>query len=193
MSQSCAYRGQKLGPKQVAVLKRAVNSAGFFAYPTESVYGLGCDPDDASAVQKILYLKNRPIHKGLILLASDIQQLTPIIDKLSSSYQEQLFATWPGPTTWLVPHFGLVPSYITGGRDTVAVRVSGHSLASGIADYLGKPIVSTSANPTGFTPALTPLRCRHYFGHRLPIIPGQLGQLAKPTTIRDLMTGKTLR
>lgn len=193
MGSTHRYSAPKLAPKQLALLKQALRGTGVFAYPTESVYGLGCDPDDSSAVYRILSMKNRPLEKGLILLASNIEQFAPMTDKLSTQDQEKLLATWPGPITWIIPHFGLVPSYISGGRDTVAVRVSTHPVAAGIAAYLEKPIVSTSANPTGLRPAYTRLKCRNYFGGQLPIIPGALGELMRPTPIKHLITEEVYR
>jgi L-threonylcarbamoyladenylate synthase len=156
------------------------------AYPTEAVWGLGCDPHNEQALHHLLALKNRPPEKGLILLGSSIDQFAGILDRLSDADREKVLATWPGPVTWVLPHFGTVSPWVSGGRDSVAARVTAHPLAAALSKEFGGPIVSTSANPTGFLPAKTRLQIAQYFGEELPVINGQLGGLNKPTSIRTL-------
>lgn len=111
--------------RQVA---RAVRAGGVIAYPTEAVWGLGCDPWNAAAVMRLLALKNRPVAKGLILVAADITQFDDLLSPLPNLWRERLAASWPGPNTWLVPHRGRLPEWISGGRPKVALRVSDHPL-----------------------------------------------------------------
>ncbi len=164
------------------------------AYPTESVWGLGCDPFNSQAVFKLLALKSRPVEKGLILLASCWSDLAFLLDDLPQADQQSLRETWPGPVTWLVPHRDLVPAWITGDSNCVAVRVSGHSASSELARAFGGPIVSTSANPQGLEPAKSALKVRSYFGNRIDaLVNGALGGNAKPTEIRDLASKRIIR
>jgi len=82
---------------------RSIQQGKVIAYPTEAVFGLGCHPLDAEAVKKILKIKQRPVSKGLILIASDFSQLRPYVADVPDALLEQALNTWPGPNTWLFP------------------------------------------------------------------------------------------
>jgi len=171
---------------------RDLKHGGVIAYPTEAVYGLGCLPWDAFAVARILALKKRHPDKGLILVASNIEQLEPIAN-FTSLPTEIIFASWPGTVTWIVPAREWVPAWLTGNHKGIAVRVSAHPVVRKLCSSVG-PIVSTSANPSDLKPAKTALRVRTYFGNQINfIVPGQLGNSMKPTEIRDALTGKLIR
>ncbi len=168
------------------------------AYPTESVFGYGCDPFNPDAVQRLLALKNRPVEKGLILVAASMAQIQPILHGLSSSQLSHLESTWPGPVTWLIPdHQQVVPSWIKGEFSSVAVRVSAHPIVREICLAWGGPIVSTSANQSGESPAKSEYSLMRKWSWGLPcadrIIPGQTQRHTKPTEIRDLETGRVIR
>ncbi|NLJ11746.1 MAG: threonylcarbamoyl-AMP synthase [Gammaproteobacteria bacterium] len=178
---------------QIQQVAKKVRQGAVIAYPTEAVWGLGCDPFNATAVTRLLALKERPMHKGLILVAADIEQLAWLLEGLSDSALAQLKQSWPGPNTWLVPHHDRVPEWISGEHDTVAVRVSAHPLVVQLCAATG-PLVSTSANPSGLLPAKSRLRIEQYFHGQLDaVLSGELGQHSKPSTIRDLRSGKVLR
>jgi L-threonylcarbamoyladenylate synthase len=171
-----------------------VRSGGVIAYPTEAVYGLGCDPLDQDAVQRIFELKGRDQAKGLILIASDVQQLLPFMAPLSDAVMKTLEASWPGPVTWVVPAAGSLPFWLSGGRETLAVRVTAHPTASALCRELDMALVSTSANKSGQAPARTALAVRMLWGDAVDcIMPGDVGGLTKPTEIREALTGKVLR
>ena len=177
------------------ILKQAASvchQGGVFAYPTESVYGLGCDPLDHQAVQYLLTLKNRPVEKGLILIAAQLQQLMPFVD--ISQQQLDLIVQTSQATTWLVKKSALTPSWISGQHDKLAIRLSRHPIARDLCNSIGHAIVSTSANPAGKPPAKTQLMVRHYFGDDIDfIVPGDVGSLGKPTEIRDMDSGDIIR
>ncbi len=171
-----------------------IRAGGVVGYPTEAVWGLGCDPDNAEAVARLLALKNRPWEKGLILVAARIEQFAPLIERLDKGLQQQLHDTWPGPVTWLVPTAGLVPEWISGRFDSVALRVTDHPVAAGLSLAFGGPIVSTSANPAGKPAARSALQVRRHFRDQLDdITPGQVGGRAQPSQIRNLLTGEVVR
>ncbi|MFB9886134.1 L-threonylcarbamoyladenylate synthase [Balneatrix alpica] len=172
-----------------------LREGGVIAYPTEAVWGLGCDPWNPQAFQRLLALKQRPPEKGVILVAASMAQIEPLWQDLSASQQQALAADWPGPFTWILPdQQDWVPSWIKGKHTKVAVRVSAHPLVQELCQAFGGPLVSTSANPSGRPPARSALRVRQYFGADLDgLVPGQLGGLARPTQIRDLTSGATLR
>ena len=172
----------------------ALHSGGVIACPTEAVWGLSCDPFDPHAVARLLFLKDRPVEKGLILLASSQAQLEFLLEGLSPGHCRTLADSWPGPATWLVPHEGKVPQWVCGEHATVAVRVTDHPGMRALCDAYGGPVVSTSANPGGARPAKQQFQVRNYFGEALDyILPGALGSSARPTVIRDLATGQIIR
>lgn len=183
-----------ISPIKLLMAARALRRGGVVAYPTEAVWGLGCDPLDRSAVWRLLALKNRPATKGLILIASDFDMLEPFLQPLNEKLERRAFATWPGPVTWLWPASAYAPDWITGGGPRIAVRVTRHPVASALCDAFGGAIVSTSANISGREPARSASQVRLMFGRQIDaLLPGALGRLARPTTIRDVLTGRTVR
>lgn len=171
-----------------------LRAGGVIAYPTEGVWGLGCDPHNADAVGRLLDLKRRDPAKGLILVAAAIEQFAPYLEGLDVAALERLRSTWPGPVTWLVPDNGFAPAWITGRHHSLALRVSAHSQIGALCRAFGGPIVSTSANPGGRPAATTALRVRRYFPAQLDyVLCGALGGRRGPSAIRDLMTDKVLR
>lgn len=180
-------------PQELQAAADAILRGGIVAYPTEAVFGIGCDPENETAVLRLLALKKRPIHKGLILIGASLEQLQPWV-VLTVEEQQKIAATWPGPTTWVVPASPKVPSWIRGQHSTVAVRVSGHSTARKLCAIVGKPIVSTSANPSGKPPARGLNEVLQHFPRHLDyLVSGQCDLAAEPSTIIELQTGVTLR
>lgn len=179
---------------QLGIAARLVAVGGVIAYPTEAVWGLGCDPDDSEAVSRLLALKQRDPAKGLILVAADIGMFAPLLAGLAPLLRRRLEATWPGPVTWLVPHRGRVPAWIAGRHGTVALRVSAHPVVARLVRAVGAPLVSTSANPAGRRPARSALDVRRYFASAIDyLVPGATGGHMQPTEIRDLETGAVVR
>ncbi len=174
-------------------LRDFVKQGGLIAYPTESCFGLGCDPTNRNAVQRLLKLKGRPQHKGLILIASAIRQLRPYVASLSPEQALRLAATWPGPHTWLLPASRNCPPWLTGKHHTIAVRVTAHAPAARLCKGLGMALVSTSANISGARPARTSRECLRLFGANIKIVPGRIGKRRKPSTIQDISTGRIIR
>lgn len=176
------------------VAARVLRGGGIVAYPTEAVWGLGCDPDNRAALANLLALKRRDPEKGLILVASDIGQFFRLLRGLSPGELATLSSSWPGPQTWLVPHRGRVQPLVHGRFDTVAIRVSAHPVVAALCRAFGGPLVSTSANPQGRKPALEPLQVRRYFTAGIDLLlPGNLGGADRPTAIRHLLSGRVIR
>jgi len=176
----------------------ALHTQGVIAYPTESVFGLGCDPDCDPAIQKILDLKQRPAHKGLILIAANIEQLIAYADfsQLSDARLQDVKATWPGPFTWVVPAQKKLSKLISGDFDSVAVRVSDHPLVQALCNEFNKPIISTSANLSGLEACTTAEQVEAMFtGNALltHIIHEPVAGLANPSQIYLALTGERLR
>ena len=172
----------------------AVAAGGVVACPTEAVWGLSCDPANEAAVLRLLALKQRPVSKGLILVAASEEQLGFLLADLSAGQRRRLSDSWPGPVTWLVPHRNRVAPWVRGVHDTVAVRVSAHPVVRALCLAWGAPLVSTSANPGGARPPVAAFQVRRYFGERLDaILSGSVGGAGRPTVIRDLATGRVVR
>lgn len=164
------------------------------ACPTEAVWGLSCDPDSERAVTRLLRLKDRPVDKGLILVAASESQLAFLLTDLPSEQRDTLRASWPGPNTWLVPHHGRVQPWIHGRFPSVAVRVSAHPVVRALCNAWGGPLVSTSANPAGAQPPRAGYQVYRYFGGSLDgILPGEVGASSGPSQIRELATGALIR
>ena len=171
-----------------------MHGGGVVAYPTEAVWGLGCDPLDYSAVWRILELKRRSWRMGLILIASDLQQLDPYILPLDAAGRETLMSSWPGPVTWLVPCAGHVPHWLRGEHDSIAVQVTAHPVARALCGAFGGALVSTSANVSGAAPARNALTVHRYFGARIDYyLHGATDSRARPSEIRDLRSGTVVR
>jgi len=164
------------------------------AYPTESVWGLGCDPWSREAVEKLLHLKKRSVTKGLILIAADSAQLKPFLKGLAPEQLARFHTPQKKPTTWLVSNNGVAPEWISGGHDTLALRVTNHPLASALCSLFGGPLVSTSANPQAHPAATSAEQVIEYFAEALDFVtPGAVGGAAKPSEIRYLASGDVVR
>ena len=173
-----------------------LRGGGLVAYPTEGVWGLGCDPVDQAAVLRLLALKQRPVDKGLILVAADAAQLDGLVhwQALPQARRDAVHASWPGPNTWVVPATARVPAWISGGRDRVAVRVSAHPLVAALCAAFGGALVSTSANvSTDPAPQSRAALDPRIVAGVDAIAPGETSGLSQPTTIRDAFDGRVLR
>lgn len=179
---------------QLDLARHALANGGAIAYPTEAVWGLGCEPLNRHAFARLIELKRRALDKGVILIAADFSQLAPFLAPVPAARLKPALSNWPGPHTWIVPAADGVPDYLTGGRATLAVRVTAHPVAAALCREYGGAIVSTSANVSGRPPARTALQVRRMFGGQLDhVVPGDLGGLERPTSIRELLTGKVIR
>ena len=176
-----------------ANLRAHLRRGGLIAYPTESCYGLGCDPRNARALRRLIRLKGRSAAKGLLLIADHFKRLQPFIGPLNAMDRARMAASWPGPVTWVVPASAACLPLVTGGRPTIAVRVTAHPVAARLCRSLGMALVSTSANKSGKNPAKTAAECRRIFGARVRVITGRIGTRRRPSTLIDLATGTLLR
>jgi L-threonylcarbamoyladenylate synthase len=182
------------GLLDTAAAVRCLRDGRVIAYPTEAVFGLGCDPHNEQAVRCILHLKNRPAAAGLILIGSDYDHFRPFIGDVSDELQNRAMAAWPGPVTWLFPRAAAVPDWLAGRHSTIALRLTAHPVCRAICSRFGGAIVSTSANPSGSDPARSVEQVRAYFQDSLcGIVGGELGEQNQPSEIRDLASGRVIR
>jgi len=172
----------------------AVRAGGVIAYPTEGVYGLGCDPHNETALQRIIDIKGRDSHKGFILVASTQAQLQNYIAPVQTDWQIQFDTFWPGPVTFIVPAAAGIGALLSGYRNTIAVRVSDHPVVRQLCDQFNDALVSTSANRSGKDALRCAADVAEQFGDLIDvIIDGKLGELTSPTRIIDVRTGARLR
>ena len=173
---------------------RCLRAGGVVAYPTEAVYGLGCLPDDRNAVARVLRIKRRSWRKGLLLIGADLAQLERYAVLDASPFIDDILASWPGPHTWVFPAQPRTPAWVTGGRRSVAVRLTAHTIARSLCLHAGGALISTSANLSRRPPLKSALRVRRALGPALDyVLAGPLGGQAAPTAIRDGMSGRVLR
>lgn len=165
------------------------------AYPTEAVFGLGCNPNSEQAVRKLLALKNRPESKGLILIAPEWQFLQPYIDenRLSSAELQRFNQVSEKAITWIMPVQKSVPTYLKGQFDSIAVRLCKIPAVVELCHATGFALTSTSANLTGLSPCRTASEIRSQFGDDFPVLDMPTGGKNNPSEIRDIFTQQILR
>lgn len=172
----------------------ALRKGGIVAYPTEAVYGLGCDPRNTRAVQRLLEIKQRDPLKGLILIAAAFEQLVPYLAELDDNTRARVMPTWPGPATWVLPARDDVSPLLRGAHHTLAVRVTAHPLAAALCRAFGGALISTSANRSNAPAARAAQQVRAEMSADLDaILEGEVGNLVNPTEIRDGITGAVMR
>ncbi len=171
-----------------------LNKGLVIAYPTEAVFGLGCDPFNLNAVQRLLSIKSRSMEKGLILVASEWSQIETLVEPIPPRSLIQIQSNWPGPFTWLFPASQHVPDWIKGHHNTVALRISAHPIVRELCQAFSGPLVSTSANQEGELPLRDTRSVEIMFGKQVDfIVPGKVGGQANPTIIRDAISGEIIR
>jgi L-threonylcarbamoyladenylate synthase len=125
------------------------------AFPTDTLYGLGTDVFDESALRRLFAIKGRPADLALPVLLGDFEQVEMVAGKLSELAEELARRFWPGPLTLVVPKAPQLPDLVTGGRDTVGIRRPAHWIPLHLANELSQPITGTSANRSGGPDLLT--------------------------------------
>jgi len=185
---------------QLHLAKNALDRGEIIAYPTETVLGLGCDPNNEEAIQDLLRIKNRELSKGLILVSATIEQLEPWVDFRAVEDTKTIYDSWPGPETWVMPARGSVSELLTGRQFIdqqhygIAVRVSSNQTIQKLCNTYGGAIISTSANISGRPVAKTLLNCRKLFQAEVGFyLNDEIAKSSMPTRIRNAMTGAVIR
>ena len=172
----------------------ALRAGGIVAYPTESVYGIGCDPWDRAAVARVFAVKRRPGRKRCIVVAANRGQLDCLVDVHACQFAKFASRYWPGPVTLVAPARDRAPAWLVGADGTVATRVTDHPVARGLCARFRGPLISTSANRAGRPPVRDALRVRIAFGKEIDwYVVGRVGGLDSPTRIIDVRDGRTIR
>ena len=184
-----------MSPWAIKRLGKAILQGAVIAYPTDTIWGLGCHPQLAHSVGRILDLKQRPIEKGLILICSKLDYFEAFIsDRLSTEQTNTLTRKSGHPITWIVPTSAHCPVWIRGHSSSVAIRVTDHPFVKAICEQIQSPIVSTSANRAGRAPVRYAWQARRQFIDRVDYIVGgfDLGT-QHASEIKSLESGHTIR
>jgi len=180
--------------QQLEHAAKIINQGGIVAYPTESCFGLGCDPRNNAAIRRLLHIKRRSYEQGLIIIGAGYNQIKMYIAYAENDIPEAVSDSWPGPHTWLLLARAGVSRWLRGEHPTIAVRVTAHGGAAALCRYAGKAIVSTSANRHGYAPARNTESVTKEFGKLIDyVLSGQIGSFHKPSEIRDAVSGQIVR
>ncbi len=164
-----------------------IRSGGVIVYPTETVYGLGADPFNHHAFDRIFSLKGRETEKGLILLIRGRQDLDALVADIPRSAEILIREFWPGPLTLVFPAAPGLPEHLTRPASTIALRMSDAPVASALLHHVGGPITSTSANRSGKPPARSARQAADVIGHRVDVIlDGGESSDPRPSTLVDV-------
>jgi len=173
---------------------RVLRLGGIVAHATEAVFGLACTPASQQALDALLKLKSRGYDKGLILLGANPEQVLGYAAPIDAEHLQAVMASWPGPVSWVFPASTGLDWRLTGGRDTIALRVTAHRQAAQLCRHFGSALVSTSANVSGHGPALTELAVRRGIRQGIDyILPGHVGGRRRPSQIKDARSGQIIR
>ncbi len=175
-------------------IRKHIVNGGIIAYPTESCYGLGCDPFNNKAIKRIISLKKRNSNKGLIVIAGKFNQLNNLIQPLPKLEQEYIFTNyWPGPFSLILPVTNKVPKLLVGHHKKIAVRITKHELVIQLCNFLNMPLVSTSANKSGNKSIRNYHECVRQFGKEVLVLPGLTNFAKRPSTIIDYASKQIYR
>ncbi len=171
-----------------------LDGGGVIAYPTEGVMGIGCDPFNEDAVEKIRQLKARPKVQGMICVASSWDQCAHWVMPVSEARMAEIEISWPGPVTWVFEASELAPEAVCAEDGTVAIRVSAHPVVQQLCDAFSGALVSTSANARSEAPCLDATAVAQLWGDQLcAIVLGDLQTPGQASTIKEAATGKLFR
>ena len=180
--------------EQIQTAARIINRGGVVAYPTESCFGLGCDPRNTNAIKRLLKLKKRPSDKGLILISDCFERLARFIEPLPADRRELMHKSWPGPVTWVCPAKAGTSRLLTGKSESLGIRVTAHPIAASLCRAAGMALVSTSAN------VATRPSIKHAKGVSRTladmldfVVEGSIGREQNPSRIIDVFSGEVFR
>jgi putative ribosome maturation factor rimN len=175
-------------------IKSHLKQGGIIAYPTESCFGLGVSPFCSRGIHRLLNLKKRSSHKGLIVITYCLRNCSVFIKNLPEKDWHYLYVHWPAAVTYLLPAKTTISPVLRGvGHQKIALRIPDHPLAQAIAKAAGGSLVSTSANRAGQQSCRTSRETARRFAGKILLIKGQIGHYSRSSHIIDLHSGKRYR
>lgn len=157
-------------PESIRLAGTTIRRGGLVAFPTETVYGLGCDALNPDAAAKVFEAKQRPQFDPLIVHIADRKQLDHVVRALTTTARQLIDQFWPGPLTLVLPKQPTIPDLVTAGLDTVAVRMPNHPVAQALIREAGTPIAAPSANPFGYVSPTTAQHVADGLGRAIDLI-----------------------
>ena len=172
---------------------RFLKTGSVICYPTEAVYGLGCDPWCETAVNEIYKIKNRTKDKPFLLVASSVEQLNKLVN--IKKITDEVKNSWPGHNTWLIPSKLSTPKWLVNSKtNLIGVRVSNHPVIIEICKKFDSPIISTSANKSHETSINNKQDVINMLSDNIDfLVDGNLGNEKKPSIIKNMITNKIIR
>jgi L-threonylcarbamoyladenylate synthase len=170
LARSRTWRPLRGGEDQIADAADTLRCGGVIAFPTETVYGLGANAFDRTAVARVFEIKNRPHYDPLIVHVADARQVRYLVRDFPAAAQTLARRFWPGPLTLVLPKTARLPDLVTAGLPTVAIRVPNHALALALLEEVGSPVAAPSANPFGMLSPTTAEHVRDQLGDRVDVI-----------------------
>ncbi|MCE5248791.1 threonylcarbamoyl-AMP synthase [bacterium] len=173
--------------QQVKTAAEILRNGGIVIYPTETVYGIGCDPLNGTACARVQSMKKRDRSKPFILIADTLGTVESWAGKLDDIARRCADAFWPGPLTLVIRPGKKLPAHLRGPSGGIAFRVTPHPVAAALSREFGSPVVSTSANMTGDMPVTTYEQAAKLFsGHAGMILETPAELDGEPSTVIDL-------
>ena len=173
-------------------LARFIRRGGIIAYPTESCFGIGCDPKNKKAINKIIKLKKRLRNKNFIIIGSSIKQFNSFINPLNDANNEKLFSKWPGPHTWLVNVNNQCSNWLK-SNSRIAIRIPSFSRCQDLVKSIDMAITSSSLNLSGKIPLKNYRDVCRFLPNQVKLIGGRIGKNKKPSVIQDFKTNNIIR
>jgi L-threonylcarbamoyladenylate synthase len=173
----------------LAAAAQVLIAGGLVVYPTETVYGLGADASNATALERLVGLKGRAPGQPISVLIADLDMLPSLVDHVPTAAMTLMRHFWPGPLTIVLEARPGLRAPLTAGTGTIGVRVSSHALATALVRACGRPITTPSANPAGCRPPTRVDEARAYFGTNVDVyLDGGVLTGEPPSTVVDVRT-----
>ncbi|MBL6685966.1 MAG: Sua5/YciO/YrdC/YwlC family protein [Methylophilaceae bacterium] len=174
-------------------LKRYIINGNIILYPTESCFGIGCDPSNFFSIQKIKKIKKRNLKKNFLLIGSNMQEFKKYIIEIKNKDLKELYSKWPGPHTWVVDAKKNTSPWLSSSQKKIAIRIPSFSLCHKLTKGIGMALISTSANESGKRSIKNYRQACRFGNGRVKIIKGVIGGMKKPSTIQDFTSKQILR
>ena len=172
-------------------LKEVFKKGGIIAYPTETFYGLGADPFNEDALERLFELKGRPRGKPILVVIREVSELTLLAADIPDVATSLIKRYWPGPLTLVFRAKEGLSELLTGGTGKIGVRLSSSPVTQRLVEILRSPLTSTSANPSGMSPARDYKEVLEYFGDAVDVvIKAERLSTGKPSTVVDVTAEK---
>ena len=173
-------------------LVRFIRRGGIIAYPTESCFGLGCDPKNKKEINKIIKLKKRSLNKNFILIGSSLKHFDSFTNSFNDVTKKKLFSKWPGPHTWVIKANHRCPNWLK-SNSKLALRIPSFSSCQALINSIDMAITSSSLNLSGKIPLRNYRDAYKFLPDKVKLIKGRIGNNRNPSVIQDFKTKYIIR